>query len=78
MSARPTLGVVELVDWPPVMGYFPDSLPMLQKLYRDLNLRLGSVCGDVLDFFETDPLLVEEDAEEDWIMVTDLKFISTL
>ena len=78
VSARPTLGVVELVDWPPVMGYFPDSLPMLQKLYRDLNLRLGSVCGDVLDFFETDPLLVEEDAEEDWIMVTDLKFISTL
>ncbi|KAJ4325360.1 hypothetical protein N0V94_000702 [Neodidymelliopsis sp. IMI 364377] len=72
-TTRPSLKEVALVDWSPTMGWFPDNLPVLQREFSDLGLRLTSVAGDVKDFFESEPLLMdEEEGEEGWVIVTDL------
>ncbi|KAF2624804.1 hypothetical protein BU25DRAFT_413343 [Macroventuria anomochaeta] len=75
-SERPGMEVVELVGWDPMLGWFPDNLPALQEVYAHSGLRLGSVCGDILDIHGAEPLLINEDTEPDWVVVTDLRLSS--
>jgi len=63
---------VELVEWNPTLGWFPDNLPALQKHYLDMGLRLESVAGDVSDFYDAEPLLMDDESEKGWVVVTDL------
>ncbi|KAJ4986377.1 hypothetical protein SVAN01_08069 [Stagonosporopsis vannaccii] len=75
-SAQCALKTVEVVDWDPTLGWFPENLLGLQKTYSELGLRLGSVARDVLEIYGAEPLLVDEETEEEWVMVTDLRLAS--
>lgn len=74
-STRPSMEEVQIVEWDPMRGWFPDDLPALQKAYADLSVRLGSSNGDVMDFYGAEPLLIDE-VEEGWLLVTDLRLQS--
>ncbi|KAF3033413.1 hypothetical protein E8E12_001389 [Didymella heteroderae] len=63
---------VEVVEWNPILGWYPNSLPALQRLYVDVGLRLESVAGEEADFYDVEPLLVDDESEEGWVVVTDL------
>ncbi|KAF3051127.1 hypothetical protein E8E11_008428 [Didymella keratinophila] len=63
---------VELVEWNPTLGWFPDNLPVLQKYYLDMGMRLESVVGDVSNFYNAEPLLMDDESEQGWVVVTDL------
>lgn len=71
-SARRAL-TVEVVEWDPTLGWFPDNLPLLQKTYHDLGLQLVSIAGDVDDIYGAEPLLTDDESEEGWTIVTDLQ-----
>lgn len=63
---------IEFVEWNPTLGWFPDNLPALQRFCGDMGLRLESVSGDVGDFYDAEPLLMDDESEEGWVVVTDL------
>lgn len=64
--------VVELVEWNPTLGWFPDNLSALQRFFVDVGSRLESVPGNVSDFYDTEPLLMDDESEDGWVVVTDL------
>ena len=76
VSLRLGWEVIELVDWDPTLGWFPENLPLLQKIYSDVGLRFTSVAGDAVDMYGAEPLLIDEETEEDWVLVTDLRLSS--
>lgn len=63
---------VEVVDWNPSLGWFPDDLPVLQSLYTELGLELKSIGGDAAKIYGAEPLLMDDESEEGWVVVTDL------
>ncbi|KZM23567.1 uncharacterized protein EKO05_0011272 [Ascochyta rabiei] len=65
---------IVLSDWRPTLGWYPDALAALQQEFQAVGVRLGSVAGDVRGFYEAEPLLVDEEAEAGWVVVTDLGF----
>jgi hypothetical protein len=69
--------MVELVEWNPTLGWFPDSLPALQQFFIDVGLRLESIAGDAADFYDAEPLLMDDESEEGWVVVTDLHLATT-
>lgn len=71
-SGRERLREVALCEWPPTLGWFPDNLGVLQEVWRGLGLRLVSEAGAVEDFYEAEPLCVDDEGEAGWVVVTDL------
>lgn len=63
---------VQLVEWNPLLGWFPGNLPVLQQYFADVGLRLESITGEVFDFYDAEPLIMDEESEEGWVVVTDL------
>jgi hypothetical protein len=63
---------VEIVEWNPTLGWFPDDLPIIEKMYAELGLEIVSIAGDVGDFYNAEPLLMDDESEEGWVVVTDL------
>lgn len=68
---------IELVEWDPTLGWFPENLPALQQFCVDMGLKLESVPGDVFAFYGTEPLLMDDEIEEGWVVVTDLHLAFT-
>lgn len=75
-SAQHALNTVEVVDWDPMLGWFPENLPDLQKTYSGSKLRLKSVPRDAFEIYGAEPLLIDEETEPDWVFVTDLRLAS--
>lgn len=63
---------VQLVEWNPMLGWFPDNLAALQHFFFNLGLRLESIPGAVAGFYDAEPLLMDDGSEEGWVVVTDL------
>ena len=76
-TLRPDLRVVELVDWDPLIGWFPESLASLQDVFWRAGMRLGAHCGDAVELYGAEPLLQEEVEGGEWILVTGLISSST-
>ena len=76
-TLRPSLRVVELVDWDPLIGWFPESLASLQDVFWRAGMRLGAHCGDAVELYGAEPLLQEEVEGGEWILVTGLISSST-
>lgn len=76
VQLRPRLKTVEVVDWDPTLGWFPENFPVLQNVYSEMGLRLESVVGDVQDIYGAEPLRMEEDVEPGWVLITDLRLDS--
>ncbi|XPS80543.1 hypothetical protein M3J09_012495 [Ascochyta lentis] len=70
------LSTIVLSDWRPTLGWFPDALPALQREFGDVGVRLCSVAGEMGDFYDMAPLIVDERVEEGWVVVTDLGLVS--
>ncbi|KAJ4369500.1 hypothetical protein N0V86_009335 [Didymella sp. IMI 355093] len=62
---------VEVVEWHPMLGWFPENLPMIEKMYAELGLKIASIGGDVNYFYDAEPLLMDDESEEGWVVVTD-------
>lgn len=63
---------VELVEWNPTLGWFPDNLAALQRYFVGMSCQLESIPGDVSDFYDAEPLIIDDGGEEGWVVVTDL------
>lgn len=69
---------VQVVEWDPTLGWLPENLPALQRIYIDLGLRLMSCPGLVDDIYGAEPLFTDDQSEEGWVVVTDLRLNTKL
>ena len=69
---NPSLKTVELIEWDPLLGWYPSKFTMLQRIYTELGLQLLSVPGEVSSFHDEEPVVMDEEteAEEGWVLVT--------